>query len=177
MDRIDENGFRQNVGIILMDEANQVLIAGRSGRSGWQFPQGGVQRRESAEQAMFRELREEVGLDPDDVRISGVTREWIRYRLPKKYQRREAEPLCVGQKQRWFLLSLISDPGKLRFDATDQPEFDRCRWVDYWTPVEEVIFFKREVYIRALRELAGAAFGDAEPPSMPASWPRSWFGQ
>jgi putative (di)nucleoside polyphosphate hydrolase len=174
MDRIDEKGFRANVGIILMDAANRVLIAGRSGRTGWQFPQGGVQRRESAEQAMYRELREEVGLEPDDVAVEGVTREWIRYRLPKKFVRRESEPLCIGQKQRWFLLSLVSPPEKLRFDATDQPEFDRCRWVDYCKPVEEVIYFKRKVYIRALKELSGIAFREGEPPPMPANWPQSW---
>ena len=110
VDRIDENGYRANVGIILMDAESRVLIAGRRGRSGWQFPQGGVQRRESAEQAMFRELHEEVGLEPDDVAIEGVTREWIRYRLPKKYVRSDSEPLCIGQKQRWFLLSLVADP-------------------------------------------------------------------
>ena len=176
MDRIDENGFRANVGIILMDAANRVLIAGRRGRTGWQFPQGGVQRRESAEQAMFRELREEVGLSPEDVSVAGVTRDWIRYRLPQKYQR-ASEPKCVGQKQRWFLLCLVGDPDKLSFDATDEPEFDRCRWVDYWQPVEEVIYFKRRVYIRALSELARLAFRDAEPPPMPSSWPRSWRQQ
>lgn len=176
MDRIDENGFRANVGIILMDDASRVLIAGRRGRSGWQFPQGGVQRRESAEQAMYRELREEVGLAPEDVAVAGVTRDWIRYRLPKKYQR-PSEPVCIGQKQRWFLLSLVGDPDKLSFDATDQPEFDRCKWVDYWTPVEEVIYFKRKVYIRALTELAGIAFRDAEPPPMPTAWPPGWRDQ
>jgi len=175
MDRIDEHGFRANVGIILMDGSNQVLIAGRRGHSGWQFPQGGVKQHESAEQAMFRELREEVGLAPEDVEISGVTREWIRYRLPKKYLR-PSRPRCIGQKQRWFLLSLMSDPTKLRFDATADPEFDRCRWVDYWTPVEEVIYFKRKVYIRALTELARAAFQGTAPPPKPTSWPRSWAG-
>jgi putative (di)nucleoside polyphosphate hydrolase len=123
---------------------------------------------------MFRELQEEVGLEPIDVRIAGVTREWIRYTLPKKFQRSGSEPLCIGQKQRWFLLSLESNRDRLRFDATDQPEFDRCRWVDWWTPVEEVIYFKRKVYIRALSELACAAFGDIEPPPMPATWPSSW---
>ena len=174
MDRIDENGFRANVGIILMDEARRVLIAGRRGRSGWQFPQGGVQNRESAEQAMYRELREEVGLEPSDVDVTAVTRDWIRYRLPKKYMR-QSEPLCVGQKQRWFLLSLATDPEKLRFDSTDAPEFDRCRWVDYWKPVEEVIYFKRKVYIRALTELAGRAFPDCPPPPMPSTWPQSWL--
>jgi len=173
VDRIDEKGFRANVGIILMDDANQVLIAGRRGRSGWQFPQGGVQQRESAEQAMYRELREEVGLRPDDVAVAGVTREWIPYRLPKKYLRK-SEPKCIGQKQRWFLLSLVSGPDKLRFDATENPEFDRCRWVQYWKPVEEVIYFKRQVYIRALTELARIAFDGSPPPPMPASWPRSW---
>ncbi len=174
MDRIDEKGFRANVGIILMDEASRVLIAGRRGRSGWQFPQGGVQRRESAEQAMYRELREEVGLGPEDVAVEGVTRDWIRYRLPRKYVRRESAPICIGQKQRWFLLSLVADPGKLCFDVSDAPEFDRCRWVDYWTPVEEVIYFKRQVYIRALSELAAIAFRGSEPPPMPATWPRAW---
>lgn len=174
MDRIDEKGFRANVGIILMDNDNQVLIAGRRGRSGWQFPQGGVENRESAEQAMFRELREEVGLEPDDVEVAGVTREWIRYRLPRQYLRR-SEPRCIGQKQRWFLLSLVSDPGKLCFDSTGAPEFDRCRWVDYWKPVEEVIYFKRKVYIRALTELAHSAFPDSTPPPLPESWPRSWL--
>ena len=173
MDRIDEKGFRANVGIILMDDANRVLIAGRSGRSGWQFPQGGVRVKESAEQAMYRELGEEVGLGPDDVALAGVTRNWIRYTLPKKYLRK-SEPKCIGQKQRWFLLSLRSNPDKLRFDSTNEPEFDRCRWVDYWQPVEEVIYFKRKVYITALTELARVAFANSQPPPIPSSWPRSW---
>jgi putative (di)nucleoside polyphosphate hydrolase len=173
MDRIDNKGFRANVGIILMDGASKVLIAGRRGRSGWQFPQGGVQQAESAEQAMYRELEEEVGLAPDDVAVAAVTREWIRYRLPKKYLRR-SEPKCIGQKQRWFLLSLLSGPEKLRFDLTSEPEFDRCRWVHYWKPVEEVIYFKRAVYIRALTELAGAAFDGSPAPPKPKGWPASW---
>jgi putative (di)nucleoside polyphosphate hydrolase len=173
MDRIDEKGFRANVGIILMDDSSRVLIAGRRGRSGWQFPQGGVRQRESAEQAMYRELEEEVGLGPEDVALAGVTRGWIRYRLPRRYLRR-SEPQCIGQKQRWFLLSLRSDPEKVRFDCTSQPEFDRCRWVEYWQPVEEVIYFKRKVYIAALSELARIAFQGSDPPPRPETWPRSW---
>jgi putative (di)nucleoside polyphosphate hydrolase len=173
MDRIDNKGFRANVGIILMDNASQVLIAGRRGRAGWQFPQGGVQREESAEQAMYRELQEEVGLCPEDVEVAGVTREWIRYRLPKRYLRK-SEPKCIGQKQRWFLLSLVTNADKLRFDLTNEPEFDRCRWVHYWKPVEEVIYFKRAVYIRALTELAKVAFQGSAPPPKPSTWPASW---
>ena len=175
MDQIDARGFRANVGIILLDGGGQVLIAGRRGRTGWQFPQGGVLHEESAEDAMYRELHEEVGLTRNDVDLVGATRDWIEYRLPEKYVRREQRPLCIGQKQRWFLLALACDPAKLRFDSTDDPEFDRCRWVDYWRPVKEVIHFKRYVYVRALKELGPLAFPEAGPPPQPTWWPPRWL--
>lgn len=174
MDFIDEEGFRANVGIILTDGDGQVLIAGRKGRSGWQFPQGGVQQTETPEAAMYRELREEVGLMPEHVDLMAVTSGWLKYRLPERYVRREQDPVCIGQKQRWFLLQLLCDAGQLRFDLTSEPEFDRCRWVDYWRPVKEVIYFKRRVYVRALNELGPAAFPDEGPPPPPAWWPRRW---
>jgi putative (di)nucleoside polyphosphate hydrolase len=174
MDSIDEQGFRANVGIILTDGSGRVMIAGRRGRGGWQFPQGGIRREETVEGAMFRELREEVGLTPADVELVGATEGWLRYRLPERFIRREQSPLCVGQKQRWFLLQLLGDIERLRFDLTDAPEFDRCRWVDYWRPVKEVIYFKRPVYVRALRELGPLAFPNASPPPPPAWWPRRW---
>jgi putative (di)nucleoside polyphosphate hydrolase len=174
MDYIDEEGFRANVGIILLDSQSQVLIAGRRGKAGWQFPQGGMRRQESTEQAMYRELREEIGLDPGDVEVMAVTQDWLRYRLPQRYIRRGCWPVCIGQKQRWFLLHLTSGPDRLRLDSTGEPEFDRVRWVDYWRPVKEVIYFKRQVYVRALTELGPFAFPDAGPPPRPSWWPRRW---
>jgi putative (di)nucleoside polyphosphate hydrolase len=174
MDSIDEQGYRANVGIILTDGHGRVLIAGRRGRGGWQFPQGGIRPEESIEAAMFRELREEVGLEPADVALVGATEGWLRYRLPERYIRREQRPLCIGQKQRWFLLHLHGDVERVRFDVTKDPEFDRCRWVDYWRPVKEVIYFKRSVYVRALRELGPLAFPEVGPPPPPAWWPRRW---
>jgi putative (di)nucleoside polyphosphate hydrolase len=176
MDFIDAEGFRANVGIILIDGAARVLIAGRRGRGGWQFPQGGIRPEEQAEAAMFRELHEEVGLDRSDVAIVGATEGWLRYRLPDRFIRREQTPLCIGQKQRWFLLQLSCGAERVRFDCSAQPEFDRCRWVDYWRPVKEVVYFKRPVYVRALKELAPLAFPDAEPPPPPSWWPRRWLG-
>lgn len=174
MDFIDEEGFRANVGIILTDGCGRVLIAGRRGRTGWQFPQGGVRCDEALEAAMYRELEEEVGLVPQDVELVGATRDWLRYRLPDKYVQRQRHPLCIGQKQRWFLLKLAADPSKLRFDLSEEPEFDRCRWVDYWRPVKEVVYFKRRVYVSALTELGPLAFPEAGPPPRPAWWPRRW---
>lgn len=160
---IDKDGFRANVGIVLSDANNRLFWARRVNRSGWQFPQGGIAREESAEQAMFRELREEIGLDPEHVEVLGCTRRWLRYRLPSQYVRRDSLPLCIGQKQRWYLLRFRGDETAFRFDLSDAPEFDDWRWVDYWTPPEEVIFFKRKVYRQALRELAPMLF-DADDP-------------
>jgi len=165
-DFIDADGFRANVGIILMRADRAVFLGGRTGGRGWQFPQGGMQPHETPEQALFRELKEEVGLDPADVRLVAQTRQWLRYRLPKQYVRRNSTPLCIGQKQRWFLLELVSSEDRVHFDSTSEPEFETWRWVDYWTPVREVIYFKRAVYVRALDELAQLAF-PTDPPALP----------
>ena len=163
-DLIDAQGFRANVGIVLIRDGGDVFLGGRSDGRGWQFPQGGVRQDESAEQALYRELREEVGLEPVDVEVLAVTRSWLRYRLPRRYVRRRSRPLCIGQKQRWFLLRMLGGEDRLRFDLTTQPEFDSWRWVDYWSPVREVIYFKRNVYARALEELGRQAFPDGPPP-------------
>ena len=171
-DSIDGQGYRANVGIVLMRGDGQLFLGGRAGSRGWQFPQGGVKAGEPVEAAMFRELEEEVGLEPDHVQLIASTQDWLRYRLPPQYRRRGSSPVCVGQKQRWFLLRLKSDDTELRFDRTGQPpEFDRARWVDYWDPVREVIYFKRQVYRRALHELGRVAFPGGLPPY--PSWWRS----
>ena len=163
-DLIDAQGFRANVGIVLIRDSGDVFLGGRRDGRGWQFPQGGVREDESAEQALYRELREEIGLESADVEILAATRNWLRYRLPRRFVRRRSKPLCIGQKQRWFLLRMLGSEERLRFDLTTQPEFDSWRWVDYWSPVREVIYFKRNVYARALEELGRQAFPDGPPP-------------
>ena len=152
---IDKDGFRPNVGIILANDAGQVLWARRvGGRDAWQFPQGGIDREESPEDAMYRELKEEVGLEPDHVKVLACTRGWLRYRLPRRMLRRNSTPSFVGQKQKWFLLRMVGADEHVRFDAGHEPEFDHWRWVSYWYPLGQVVSFKRDVYRRALAELA-----------------------
>lgn len=168
-DVIDRDGFRANVGVVLLSADDQLFLGRRIGGRGWQFPQGGLRRGESAEQGLYRELREEIGLAPVDVALVGRTRSWLRYRLPERYVRRQTRPVCLGQKQYWFLLRLRSNQQAFRFDTTSQPEFDRWRWVDYWQPVREVIYFKRAVYARALHELGALVFPTGLPP-YPSWW-------
>ncbi len=152
---IDRDGFRANVGIILINERSEVFWARRIGNDdAWQFPQGGIKRDETPEMAMFRELHEEVGLYPNDVEIVGSTKKWLRYRLPRRYIRHHKKPLCVGQKQIWFVLRLVAEEDKVDLGSAGKPEFDEWQWIDYWRPLDEIVFFKRNVYRKALTELA-----------------------
>lgn len=151
---IDKAGYRLNVGIILINDSSRVFWGKRQGHDAWQFPQGGLLVGESPEEAMFRELKEEIGLEKHDVHVLGCTRRWLRYKLPKQYLRHHSVPLVVGQKQKWFLLRLITSEQKIRLDLSDSPEFDSWRWIDYYDPIDEVIFFKKQVYHDCLKELA-----------------------
>jgi len=150
---LDRDGYRPNVAIVIVNPKNQVFWGKRIREHSWQFPQGGINPRETPEQAMFRELREEVGLQPNHVRILGRTRDWLRYEVPQHWVRREWRGSYRGQKQIWYLLRLIGRDTDVSLRATDHPEFDAWRWHDYWVPLETVIDFKREVYRRGLTEL------------------------
>ena len=151
---LDREGFRPNVGIILLNGRNQVFWGKRLRTHSWQFPQGGIKHGETPEQAMFRELHEEVGLMPEHVQIIARTRDWLRYEVPDHYIRRESRGHYRGQKQIWFLLKLLGRDSDMNLRATDHPEFDAWRWNDYWVPLDVVIEFKRGVYEMALTELS-----------------------
>jgi putative (di)nucleoside polyphosphate hydrolase len=151
---LDRDGYRPNVGIILVNSRNEVFWGKRIREHSWQFPQGGIKRGESPEQAMFRELHEEVGLRPEHVRVIGRTREWLRYDVPQHWVRREWRGHYRGQKQIWFLLKLVGRDTDIDLRASGHPEFDAWRWNEFWIPLEAVIEFKREVYRLALEDLS-----------------------
>lgn len=155
---IDARGYRANVGIVLSNDARKLFWCKRTGMNAWQFPQGGIRSNESMESAMFRELEEETGLQPEHVEIMAKTSGWLRYRIPKRYIRHKSNPVCIGQKQRWFLLRLLTDESKVKLDCCHKPEFDHWRWIDFWDPVEEVVAFKRNVYRQALDQFAPILF-------------------
>lgn len=151
---IDKDGYRSNVGIILSNKHGSLLWARRVGQDAWQFPQGGIEDRESLEEALYRELVEEIGLQKHHVEILAQTRNWLRYQLPKNLQRLDQKPVCIGQKQIWFLLLLKAPEEKVNLRLSEFPEFDQWRWVDYWHPLSEVVSFKQDVYRSALNEFA-----------------------
>ncbi len=160
---IDSDGFRPNVGIILCNDERRLFWGRRIGQNAWQFPQGGIQDDEAPVEAMYRELEEEVGLQPCQVELMGCTRHWLRYRLPKRYIRRHCGPTCIGQKQIWFMLRVNCGEQAFCLDHSEKPEFDAWRWVKYWQPLREVVYFKRQVYLQALEELAPLLYPEGPP--------------
>jgi putative (di)nucleoside polyphosphate hydrolase len=155
---IDDQGYRLGVGIVLANANRQVFLGKRLGMDAWQFPQGGILENEAVEQAMYRELQEEIGLLPEDVTILAQSTNWVSYELPKNLIRKRARPVCIGQKQKWFLLQLKNNQAKINLLATDDPEFDSWAWVSYWYPLKQIVPFKRAIYEQILQEFASVVF-------------------
>lgn len=159
MQVIDEAGYRANVGIIITNPEGQLFWAKRIGQQAWQFPQGGLNENESPEQTLFRELYEEIGLTQEKVKVLASTEEWLPYKLPSRLVRAHSKPVCIGQKQKWFLLAHSGDPEDFNLTAGPKAEFDGWKWVPYWYPLRYVVAFKREVYRQALIEFAPVVLG------------------
>src|SRR3954470_10566002 len=151
---LDREGFRPNVGIILLNAHNEVWWGKRVREHSWQFPQGGIKFGETPEQAMYRELEEEIGLKAEHVKIIGRTRDWLRYEVPDHFIKRDIRGHYRGQKQIWFLLRMVGRDSDINLRLTNHPEFDAWRWHNYWIPLDVVIEFKRDVYLKALQELS-----------------------
>ena len=161
---IDAQGYRLNIGIILINQDNDVLWAQRSRQNAWQFPQGGVQQGEKLYQALYRELKEELGLEPSDVKIEASTPGFLRYKLPAGLIRHDNHPLCIGQKQKWYLLRLIKDEQRINLLQSEKPEFESWKWVPFWYPLKYVISFKKDVYRKALNHFSSYLFNcDRQP--------------
>lgn len=150
---IDRDGYRLNVGIVLLNHNNKVFWGRRKGEDSWQFPQGGIYDTEEPEAAMLRELNEELGLLPEHVKVIGRTNNWLYYDVPGIYNRGNKN-FYRGQKQIWFLLRLVGKEHHINVKYHREQEFDAWRWIDYWQAIEQVVNFKQDVYDKALHELA-----------------------
>ncbi|WP_448757591.1 RNA pyrophosphohydrolase, partial [Aggregatibacter sp.] len=95
-----------------------------------------------------------------DVRVLYASKQWLRYKLPKRLLRHDSKPMCIGQKQRWFLLQLVTDTKNINMQCSKTPEFDGWRWVSFWYPVRQVVSFKKEVYRKAMKEFAAVLFDE-----------------
>ncbi|EDZ64656.1 (Di)nucleoside polyphosphate hydrolase [beta proteobacterium KB13] len=150
---IDEDGYRPNVASVIINKDNKILWAKRVDEDNWQFPQGGIQKGETPEQAMYREVYEEVGLKKNSFEILGRSADWLKYDVPERFVKTYWQGRYKGQKQIWFLLKFIGSDDLINLNLHDAPEFDDWKWENFWHPLQDVVDFKKEVYSAALNEL------------------------
>lgn len=150
--------FRPNVAALIVNPAGALLICERWTIPGaWQFPQGGVDAGESLEQALFREVREEVGLSARDYRIL-AKREGYRYLYPEPVRTKKLRKHgSHGQEQTYFLCALSPDAPPVNVNQKGR-EFRAYRWI---LPIEFDLDwlpdFKRDVYREVMRDFFGVA--------------------
>ena len=151
--KANNEGYRPNVAMVVINSMNKVLICRRKNTRTWQFPQGGIDNGEDIKKAMYRELSEEVGLSKDDVSLVGESEGTITYDIPKTIRSKVLGGKFKGQEQKWFLLKLNKDNCEIKLDNEAFPEFDKYEWVSFWQPLNRIVDFKREAYRKALSEL------------------------
>ena len=149
---MNDKRYRKNVGLIVLNKNNQLLVCKRKDKSAWQFPQGGIDAGEKNLDAAYRELFEEVGINKDQVKVIASSKHWYHYDIPKEYkQRPKSLKNFSGQQQKWYLLKA---KGELKINLSNQipQEFIDYRWSSYWFALTNVVPFKKDVYRNVLTE-------------------------
>lgn len=145
--------YRPCVGLMLVNAANEVFVGQRTDRNNdaWQMPQGGVDKGEAPEVAALRELEEETGITPDLVEIIAQSDTWLPYELPHDLVPKLWKGRYRGQEQKWFLLRYKGHDDQVNIQ-TAHPEFSKWRWLPVADLVDNIVPFKRDVYVAVLAE-------------------------
>src|SRR6056300_574533 len=145
---MNDKSYRKNVGLIVLDQKNQLLICRRKGKKTWQFPQGGIDAGETNIKEAYRELHEEVGIKK--------SKYWYHYDLPVKYRPwPKSLKNFKGQTQKWFMLKANTELEINLLNEVPQ-EFVEYKWSTYWHALASVVPFKQNVYRSVLNEFLPA---------------------
>ena len=137
--------MRQGVGIILLNQNNQVFVGKRKDNpiDKWQMPQGGIDLNETPLKAMRRELAEETSITK--IKILKEIENWLEYELPPNLLGKIWKGRYRGQKQKWFIARFTGEDNEINLN-TKYPEFIEWKWINYNLLSEVIVDFKREVY-------------------------------
>ena len=144
--------YRPNAGIVVFNREGKVLLCRRKGwANAWRFPQGGINEGETPAEAAVRELKEETSLS--GLKLIKTLEMGVCYDFPPETAKRlnYDGKQYIGQEMFWSLFFFDGDDSEINL-ATEEPEFDAFRWVDFADAVAQIVEFKKESYQTALRE-------------------------
>ncbi|MGY9002684.1 MAG: RNA pyrophosphohydrolase [Rhodospirillales bacterium] len=146
-----DDDYRMGVGIVLLNQLNQVFVAKRIDTpSAWQMPQGGIDKGEAPHETVMRELTEEIGTDRAE--IIAETKDWLIYDLPEGLRKKVWGGKYKGQKQKWFAMRFTGTDTDIDLTADKHPEFSEWKWTSMDQLVELIVPFKRPLYENIVRE-------------------------
>lgn len=148
--------FRCGVGLIIINSDGQTMAFQRRQQPNeWQWPQGGVYNGEDINQAIYRELHEEIGLTANDVELLLRLPEPTLYTFPDYIASRPSPegPKYRGQRHDWFVFLFKGDEAKLKYDHTDEVEFSAHRWCNLTDMPAGIVPFKRKAYEQVITAL------------------------
>ena len=144
--------YRKCVGLMILNNNKEILVGKRIDHpSGfWQMPQGGIDEHEKPEDAIWREMMEEIGTNK--AKLIKESNKWVNYEIPNdtlktlpwghKY---------IGQTQKWFAFQFTGKDSDINVE-TKNPEFSEWKWAKINSIVDNIVPFKKDVYSTILEE-------------------------
>ena len=144
--------YRKCVGMMILNEKNEILVGRRidypSGY--WQMPQGGIDENEIPQEAVWREMMEEIGTNK--AKLIGISTQWLSYKIPKDTLKTLPwGEKYIGQIQKWFVFRFKGKDTDINV-GTENPEFSEWKWINYQLISENIVPFKKKTYINILKE-------------------------
>lgn len=144
-----EGLYRPNVGIMVLNKEGKVLLGKRKGyseeRFPWQMPQGGIDEKECAKEAGFRELFEETGIQKSDVEFIDLWDEFQKYDLDFKFYAQK-HPGYAGQKQKWLVVRYLKEDNSIDIINVFEQEFEDYKWTTMQEAIELIFHPKKQIY-------------------------------
>ena len=146
--------YRRCVGMMILNANNEILVGRRIDHpSGyWQMPQGGIDDNENPEEAVWREMMEEIGTNNAD--LFKISNQWVKYNIPQEtLDKLPWGKIFVGQKQKWFIFKFSGQENDINVE-TENPEFSEWKWMGSNDLIDNAVPFKRIVYKTILDEFS-----------------------